>query len=124
MKRSKRTVPGAPVAQPFHTPFARLESLKAQLPSAPSGAESSSVPKGPAKAVIRLERKGRSGKEVTVVEQLELSAPELARWHQDLKRLLGCGGVIEGNALVFQGDQRQRLKDALLARGVRRIAAA
>lgn len=74
--------------------------------------------------MIRLERKGRAGKEVTVVEQLELPAQELARWHQELKRLLGCGGVIEGNALVFQGDQRQRLKDALLARGVRRIAGA
>lgn len=121
MKRSKQTAPGAPVAQPFHTPFARLESLKAQLPSAPTSPERP-APTGPAKAVIRLERKGRSGKEVTVVEQLGLSARELARWHQDLKRSLGCGGVIEGDALVFQGDQRQRLKDALLARGVRRIA--
>lgn len=123
MKRSNRTAPGAPVAQPFHTPFARLESLRAQLPSAPAGAERP-APTGPAKAVIRLERKGRSGKEVTVVEQLELSALELARWHQDLKRSLGCGGGIEGDALVFQGDQRQRLKEALLARGVRRITGA
>ena len=123
MKRSKRTAPGAPVAQPFHAPFARLASLRTQLPSVPAGAERP-APTGPAKAVIRLERKGRSGKEVTVVEQLELSAQELGRWHQDLKRSLGCGGVIEGDALVFQGDQRQRLKDALLARGVRRIAGA
>ena len=121
MKRSKQTSPGAPVAQPFHTPFARLEPLKAQLPSVPTSAESPALTV-PARAAIRLERKGRSGKEVTVVEQLGLSAKELARWHQDLKRSLGCGGAVEGDALVFQGDQRQRLKGALLARGVRRIA--
>ena len=120
MKRSKQTGSGAPVARPFHTPFARLEPLKAQLPSVPASPESP-APTGPARAVIRLERKGRSGKEVTVVEQLGLSAQELARWHQDLKRSLGCGGTVEGDALVFQGDQRQRLKDELLARGVRRI---
>ena len=123
MKRSKKTASGASTAQPFHTPFAGLESLKAQLPSVPAAAKGP-PPTGPAKAVIRLERKGRSGKAVTVVEQLELSAPELARWHQELKRSLGCGGVLEGEALVFQGDQRRRLKDALLARGVRRIAGA
>ena len=121
MKRSKRTGLGAPVAQPFHTPFARLEPLKAQLPSVRASSESP-APAVPPRAVIRLERKGRSGKEVTVVEQLGLTAQQLARWHQDLKRSLGCGGAVEGDALVFQGDQRQRLKDELLARGVRRIA--
>lgn len=121
MKRAKSSQP--PNAKPFHNPFARLAPLRGELPPAAAG-ESPVAPRGPAKAVIRLERKGRSGKEVTVVDQLELPAGELARWHQDLKRSLGCGGSIEGATLVFQGDQRQRLKDALVARGVRRIAGA
>ena len=122
MKRDKRITPDS--AQPFHRPFARLEPLRAQLPNAPLAPEPATTPKGPRTAVIRLERKGRSGKEVTVVEQLELTAAQLARWHQELKRSLGCGGSVEGTHLIFQGDQRQRLKEALLARGVCRIAGA
>lgn len=123
MKRPKPTAQARAAGQPFHNPFAHLGSLRAQLRSSGAG-QRPSAPNAPARAVIRLERKGRGGKEVTVVEQLDLAAPELVRWHQELKRSLGCGGAVEGNALVFQGDQRQRLRAALLARGVRRITGA
>jgi translation initiation factor 1 len=71
--------------------------------------------------VLRLERKGRGGKEVTIVEKLELDAKTLATWLSDLKRALGTGGVVEGESLVFQGDHRQRLLSLLEARGVRKV---
>ncbi len=121
MKRPKPAAGSAPASKPFHNPFAGLQSLKGALPSVPA-AESAPAGSAPPRAVVRLERKGRGGKEVTVVEQLDLKPQELARWHQELKRLLGCGGSVEGDALVFQGDQRPRLKAALTARGVRRIS--
>ena len=126
MKRPKHG-PESPPHEPFHNAFANLKALKSELPEGPPVATSPPPPKtplAPPRAVIRLERKGRGGKEVTVVEQLELKAVELERWLKDLKRALGCGGTIEEGALVFQGDQRQRLKEALTARGVRRIAGA
>ena len=75
-----------------------------------------------ARAVIRLERKGRGGKEVTCVEQLELSPPELQGWLKEMKQTLGCGGVLEGSAIVLQGDQRRRVKAILEERGVARIS--
>ncbi|MFP2931859.1 translation initiation factor, partial [Pyxidicoccus sp. 3LG] len=78
-------------------------------------------PKGPARAVVRMERKGRGGKEVTVVEHLELPAPQREVWLKALKNSLGCGGVVEGDALVLQGDQRERLPALLEARGVRKV---
>jgi translation initiation factor 1 len=68
-----------------------------------------------------MERKGRGGKEVTVVEKLDLRPKVLEAWLSDLKRALGCGGVVEDDALVFQGDQRTRLPALLSQRGVRKV---
>jgi translation initiation factor 1 len=72
--------------------------------------------------VVRLERKGRRGKEVTVVEQLALTASERAGWLADLRRALGCGGTEDEEALVLQGDHRRRVEAWLLARGVGRVS--
>ncbi|MBI5516743.1 MAG: translation initiation factor [Deltaproteobacteria bacterium] len=104
------------------SPFASLESLRVELPSGPERA-APSVPSAPAvpRCVVRYERKGRGGKEATVVERLGLGAPELQRWCGELKKALGCGGGVEGESLVFQGDQRERLRTLLEARGVRRV---
>jgi translation initiation factor 1 len=71
--------------------------------------------------VVRLERKGRRGKEVTLVEQLGLRERELGDWLKEMKAALGCGGAIEGDALVLQGDHRERLRGLLEARGVRKV---
>ena len=106
--------------KPFHNPFAALRDKLGDLPSGPAPRESP-PPKGPARAVIRMERKGRGGKEVTAIEQLELPPRELQSWLSELKGALGCGGAIEGTALVLQGDQRKRLPALLAARGVRKI---
>jgi translation initiation factor 1 len=68
--------------------------------------------------VIRLERKHRRGKEVTLVEKLGLPTSELETWCSDLKRALGCGGTVDGDAIVLQGDFRTRLPAVLAAMGV------
>jgi translation initiation factor 1 len=73
------------------------------------------------RAVVRLERAGRGGKEVTVIEQLDLSARELDVWLKALKSGLGCGGTLEGSAIVLQGDHRKRLPPLLSARGVKKV---
>ena len=75
----------------------------------------------PAKAVIRLERKGRAGKEVTVIDQLDLTQSELHEWLRDLKQRLGCGGGIEEGALILQGNQCERVRAYLETRAVRQI---
>jgi len=117
----KRRRPQAP--EPFHSPFAALKDRLGPLPEGPGApAPASLPPNAPRRAVIRLERKGRGGKEVTLVEQLGLGADEMARWLGELKRSLGCGGTVEDSALLFQGDQRDRLAAALCARGVGRIS--
>jgi translation initiation factor 1 len=106
--------------KPFNNPFGSLEGKLAGLPQGPAPKKEERK-KGPARAVVRMERKGRGGKEVTLVEQLDLPAKELEHWLKALKNSLGCGGVIEGAALVLQGDQRKRLPPILEARGVRKV---
>ena len=118
--------------KPFHNPFGALANLRDRLPArtppaaetepaSPANAPPATAVKGPARAVVRLERSGRGGKEVTVVEHLSLRADERDAWLKALKASLGCGGTVEGETLVLQGDQRNRLPPLLTARGVRKV---
>jgi translation initiation factor 1 len=111
-----------PGEDPFHAPFAGLaDRLGMTAAPAPEPQEPAPAPRAPARAVVRLERKGRGGKEATVVEKLDLDAAGLASWLSELKAALGCGGAVEGEALALQGDQRARVKELLLRRGVRKV---
>ncbi len=118
--------PGADAPRsPFHNPFGalrdRLGDLPPGPPAQPEPAAAESPPAAPARAVVRLERKGRGGKEVTVVEKLDLSPADLDRWLKELKRSLGCGGAVEGEALALQGDLRERAAALLERKGVRKV---
>lgn len=104
-------------------PFAGLEKLRASLPKGPDAPTPAppTAPKGPARAVVRHERKGRGGKEVTIVEKLALKPTLLEQWCKDLKQALGCGGVVEGDTIVLQGDLRSRIEAVLLKKGVHKV---
>ena len=117
-------------AAPFNTPFAgladRVAGPLAPSPPAPAAPPASAGPgrPPPARAVVRMERAGRRGKTVTVVEKLGLPPSQLEAWLSDLKRALGCGGALEGDAIVLQGDLRDRAAGRLEARGVRKVTVA
>jgi translation initiation factor 1 len=104
-------------------PFAVLEQLRAQLPKGPD-APKPAAPKGPARAVVRIERKGRRGKEVTIVEKLGLAPQSLEQWCKELKQALGSGGAVEGDAIVLQGDLRDRIGAVLEKKGVAKVTIA
>lgn len=105
----------------MNNPFSKLKDLRADLPPGKPPA-SRPAPKGPERAVVRMERAGRNGKEVTVIEQLGLPEKERLAWLKALKQTLGCGGALEDGNLVVQGDHRDRVKAWLEKRGVRRIS--
>jgi len=125
----RRSIPNTPLGPsparpaPFHAPFAALRERlpEGYTPPAPAAPAPRAAAKAPARAVVRLERKGRGGKEATVVEKLELPAAALAEWGDALKRSLGCGGGVEDGALVVQGDQRDRVVRWLEERGVKKV---
>jgi translation initiation factor 1 len=101
-------------------PFA-VHAPQGPPPPPSSESEPPAAARGPARAVVRYQRKGRGGKEATIVEQLGLDAAQLDEWCRELKRALGCGGHVEGEQLVFGGDQRARLPALLERKGVRRV---
>ena len=104
-------------------PWDALEALRGSLPPGPARGETAAAPASPkvARAVVRMERKGRGGKEVTVVEKLGLPEKELEAWCRELKQALGCGGAVDGDAIVLQGDLRTRVPVVLTAKGVGKV---
>jgi translation initiation factor 1 len=68
-------------------------------------------------AKLRMEKKGRGGKTVTVVDGLPRNDDLLKEIAQDLKRACGTGGTVIDGGVELQGDQRPRVREALAKRG-------
>lgn len=73
------------------------------------------------KIVVRRERKGRGGKTVTVVSGIERPPAELERIAKAMRKALGCGSIMEGPAIVLQGDIVPRVQAWLQSHGATRI---
>ena len=73
----------------------------------------------PAKIVakLRMEKKGRGGKTVTVVYDLPNNAAFLKALAAELKRVCGKGGSVVENTVEIQGDLRDRVRDVLAKKG-------
>jgi translation initiation factor 1 len=69
-------------------------------------------------AKLRMEKKGRGGKTVTVVDGLPNNAAFLKELCQELKRACGTGGAVDEGAIELQGDLRDRVRDCLLTKGM------
>ena len=68
-------------------------------------------------AKLRVEKKGRGGKTVTVVYDLPHNAAFLKDLASELKRACGTGGAVVDNTVEIQGDLRDRVRDALAKKG-------
>jgi translation initiation factor 1 len=68
-------------------------------------------------AKLRMEKKGRGGKTVTVVDGLPRNAAFLKELSQELKRACGTGGAVVDTAIELQGDLRERVRAVLLGKG-------
>jgi translation initiation factor 1 len=68
-------------------------------------------------AKLRMEKKGRGGKTVTVVYGLPQNADLLTALSQELKRACGTGGTVVEGGVELQGDVRPRVRDLLAGRG-------
>ena len=66
---------------------------------------------------LRIEKTGRGGKMVTVVDGLPRNASFSAALAQDLKRSCGTGGALREGTLELQGDLRERVRELLSLKG-------
>ncbi len=71
------------------------------------------------KIAIRLERKGRGGKTVTVIDGLQMPQKEREELLKQLKVRLGTGGTVKDDSLEIQGDHRDSLMAVLEQLGCR-----
>jgi translation initiation factor 1 len=69
-------------------------------------------------AKLRMEKKGRGGKMVTVVDGLPNNAAFLKELCQELKRACGTGGAVDEGAIELQGDLRDRVRECLVKKGM------
>ncbi len=76
---------------------------------------------GQPKLVLRMERKGRGGKTVTLLEKLRADDDQRKELARRLAKALGTGVRVEGDVLVVQGDVRDRLRTWLRSEGVRKL---
>jgi translation initiation factor 1 len=84
-------------------PAARLKSLRPPVTAAPAAA----------KVRVGRQTSGRSGKGVSVVTGLPLSAHDLEALATRLKKLCGAGGAVKDGVIEIQGDHRDRLVQEL-----------
>ncbi|MGH9220308.1 MAG: stress response translation initiation inhibitor YciH [Vicinamibacterales bacterium] len=68
-------------------------------------------------AKLRMEKKGRGGKTVTVVFGLPNNAEFLKTLCGELKRACGCGGAVTDDGVELQGDLRDRVRAQLERKG-------
>jgi translation initiation factor 1 len=67
--------------------------------------------RSPKAIYVRLDRKGRGGKSVTIIEGFQLTEKDSEALLRKLKTLLGTGGALKEDVLEIQGDHR----DAVIA---------
>ena len=62
--------------------------------------------RSPKAMYVRLDRKGRSGKSVTIIEGFQLTEKDREALLRKLKTWLGTGGALKEDLLEIQGDHR------------------
>lgn len=129
MAKPKNKIPLQPTMdRPFNNPLAGLAHVavtargEAPATNAPVTAPEASQANSIARAVLRMERKGRGGKTITLVQQTQLDAKGLTALAKQLRQGLGCGATVDGEDIVLQGDQRERARDVLTKLGVKRVS--
>ena len=67
--------------------------------------------------VCKYEKKGHGGKVVTLLEGYTGVKEDFKALAKTLKSRLGVGGSIKGDAIVIQGDHREKVVNLLLEMG-------
>ena len=68
-------------------------------------------------ARLRMEKAGRGGKTVTVVDGLPSNGGFLKDLCSELKRVCGTGGSVHDGTIELQGDLRDRVRECLAKKG-------
>lgn len=62
---------------------------------------------------LHHESKGRGGKKVVVLKELQLTEADMKKLAKQLKKACGVGGAVKDGEIVIQGDVRDRIAEEL-----------
>ena len=79
--------------------------------------EPATLPPAQQKLHVRIERSGRGGKTVTIVEGFIGTTDDLNTLGKKLKANCGVGGTVKDQQIIIQGDFRTRIISILTASG-------
>jgi translation initiation factor 1 len=68
-------------------------------------------------AAILRDRKGRGGKTVTVIRDLQLTPEDMLALARQLKQTCGSGGTVKDGVIEIQGDHREKIAQKLRSLG-------
>jgi translation initiation factor 1 len=85
----------------------------------PDEVDKASTPPAQQRVTVRIDRKGRGGKAVTVIDGLQMPHRRRDEFLKHLKARLGTGGTVKGAGVEIQGDHRDALMAVLEKMGYR-----
>ena len=116
-KKERRAAAEAAQASFSADPFASLQLDG--LPPGPEeldevGSESEAGDWRTRRVILRMERKGRNGKTVTVLSGWDpADLADLPKICKDVRKRMGCGGTVRDDEIELQGDLRRRVAEVL-----------
>ena len=81
--------------------------------------EETTLPPSRQRLIVRIDRRGRAGKQVTLIEGFKGSGDDLAALAKTLKVKCGVGGSAKDGEITIQGDFRDRITSLLNEMGYR-----
>ena len=99
----------------------RRKSQPKTSPRKPAGQRS--LPPNEQTAYLHRESKGRGGKVVSLVKNLQLSEKDMQALAKKLKQAVGAGGAVKDGVIEIQGDNRQKIAEVLKKLGYRTVIA-
>lgn len=97
----------------LQTPFAALD-LPGLPPGPPEPVDSPAAPLKLGRLTFRKEKARRGGKTVVVASGFapEFSDEAIEDLARKVRKLIGCGGTVEGREIVWQGDDPEKFRAA------------
>lgn len=79
--------------------------------------EETTLPPSQQRLIVRIDRRGRAGKQVTLIEGFKGSSDDLAALAKTLKVKCGVGGTAKNGEITIQGDLRDKITALLTSMG-------